>query len=465
MSSFTFFSKSENDPNGGDAGGFGEGTVGYNAQYDLTGATGTAPEPEPMPDPSQTRPYETTWMPRVAADPLAIAAYGVKRILNKNAQLPPAPPSERGDACTAAGEHVFLVDRMDAHGGVAFPLDTEPGAMDNSALAAAWLVRDAATPVTASPGRVIASLALPCHTFDRVDMDDDTSVRRDIYKNHMLHFFNVEFTDAGGVAHRCWSDALWCWFADGEDVTVYWYWAADGAGNYFLRVHDIASARLPVNVGEHAVQTFGFTWSDTADVIVSGHAKVKRGVRRVDGVEKPYATVSMFAWGNQDINAHGSFDTWADSQPWGRPYRYVTQMGYQTNRQPLRSTFLGRDERSRLSLTIPQDELAVGFDDPQSREARNHPSRFTLHQYRGTVESVVVVPLFNRRRYCGNGYMALVEFDHKGKRKQEWTFGTPLRADSYLGDGPIVRDPPLRPGDAADVLWGDAFPCFASPVR
>ncbi len=87
-------------------------------------------------------------------------------------------------------------------------------------------------------------------------------------------------------------------------------------------------------------------------------------------------------------------------------------------------------------------------------------------QARGRVAGVVRVPLFSnggriprddedgggvRLVYCGDGYMALVDYAGPDGPERRWAFGDPRCYESYLADG---QDPPVAVGDEVVVQWG-----------
>ena len=87
-------------------------------------------------------------------------------------------------------------------------------------------------------------------------------------------------------------------------------------------------------------------------------------------------------------------------------------------------------------------------------------------QARGRVAEVVKVPLFSnggriprddedgggvRLAYCGDGYMALVDYAGPGGAERRWAFGDPRCYESYLADG---QEPPVAVGDEVVVQWG-----------
>lgn len=79
------------------------------------------------------------------------------------------------------------------------------------------------------------------------------------------------------------------------------------------------------------------------------------------------------------------------------------------------------------------------------------PYETRLIRREGVVRDVREIPLFSRRRYCGQGYMALVEFSYVGFTQKVWAFGDPARSDSYLGQTSPVTFP-VALGDTV-TLW------------
>ncbi len=87
-------------------------------------------------------------------------------------------------------------------------------------------------------------------------------------------------------------------------------------------------------------------------------------------------------------------------------------------------------------------------------------------QAQGRVSGVVRVPLFSNDgetpksdedgsdvwlRYCGDGYMALVDYAGPDGPERRWAFGDPRCYESYLADG---QGAPVAVGDGAVVQWG-----------
>ncbi len=88
-------------------------------------------------------------------------------------------------------------------------------------------------------------------------------------------------------------------------------------------------------------------------------------------------------------------------------------------------------------------------------------------QAQGRVSGVVRVPLFSNDgeiakgdedgsdvwlRYCGDGYMALVDYTGPDGPERRWAFGDPRCYESYLADG---QGAPVAVGDGAVVQWGE----------
>ena len=89
------------------------------------------------------------------------------------------------------------------------------------------------------------------------------------------------------------------------------------------------------------------------------------------------------------------------------------------------------------------------------------------NQAQGRVSEVVRVPLFSNGgeipksdedgsdvclRYCGDGYMALVDYMGPDGSERRWAFCDPRCYESYLADG---QDAPVAVGDGAVVQWGE----------
>ncbi|OZG50803.1 hypothetical protein PSRA_1370 [Pseudoscardovia radai] len=305
-------------------------------------------------------------------------------------------------------------DREFQGAGFAFPLvrESSPVAEFAHPVGTAWKI-PGASGLRVAGGVVISSLSLPIvKTVRRYDgYSGDGAV---------VCVYEVEFRDACGKLRRMWTDATPSRFAPGQNVIIYYYAVLRPLGSPFIRIHDVSDARYPMCAEEHQVVVFSM-------------ALFKCTEGSVGNPQGP-----------------GSYGAWAYAQPWGRLWRTrVCQIGYSENREVNCGESEQRDSRilpTRVSdfavggekLAFPQTEGRVGIE---------------LGRGEGVVEDVVVVPLFNRRFWCGFGYMALVRFVRRGRVGREWAFCDPGRADSYLGDDAArLRVVPVGVGDRV-TLW------------
>lgn len=352
-------------------------------------------------------------------------------------------PSDTQDAGTGAscngakGDARYIVPsandlrkRIAEGGGIAFPLLEEFPAAAGSGnrqrpVRAAWRI-PAASELHASPGVITASLSLPVvKTVRRYDGYSAVGA--------VMHFFELEFRETNGTRRKIWTDATPSWFFPGQHVTVYHYATARFQAPPVIRIHDVADARHPQSVVNHETVLFSLAMFDHA---VCGETCGK-----------------------------GTFGDWACAQSWGVHWRgRVCAVGYSEDRR-IQGTGIrdadgahagdAREKEARgASRFLPTrvSDFVIGRERIPFQQMED-PVGTVLHRHWGIVEDAVVIPLFNRRYWCGYGYMALVSFSHLGMQKCAWAFCDPERGDSYLGDDTgNLRPIPVRAGDSV-TLW------------
>ncbi|OZG53902.1 hypothetical protein [Pseudoscardovia suis] len=334
-----------------------------------------------------------------------------------------------GDATTVLPERSLIDLRSARCIGDAFPLTS--GRIDvASAVTPAWRIPDAG-PLRAVSGRIVDTLAL-----DATYAVGPGLVNRWDFR---VFFALVECSWADGGTVRCWSNALLGDCAPGQKVTAYLYRFAPDGRRPFLRVHDLADASQPVNVEDHQAVVFSYELEDwrsrTADDAGTGGAI---GASRSD-----------------------SYGLAVNGRPYGRTWHEnVTAVGYWSDRAGYAKGVLGADGRATASKPFPRDDLRIGDGNVTEFSELRRFRRFP-----GVVEDVVVVPLFNRRFWCGYGYMALVRFERRGKEEAVWAFCDPGRDDSYLGaDENALRRPAVRVGDSVALWYASGGLCVVDPV-
>lgn len=357
-------------------------------------------------------------------------------------------PADMGDAATPAlADSAASGTQPGGLTGCAFPLVKG----DDIDLAAAWRVKDAVTPLHASPGRVLDTLTLlfaARYTIITRRNTYKTYVRR--ADRHPMHFFLIEFTDDEGATHRVWSDALWEWFSKGDTVTAYWYRASArgmddplfSMSDTVIRIHDVAAPDVP-DVAAHAVQVFAFDGLPWEHLTPGQDARMSEDARKNNG----------YSYDLGDYPMDGTFGRVASAQPWGAAYKFMTQVGYDANRLLAADADQGTPDAddgggAGVAAGGKRDFTPSGVPDPALYIVRSNTK-----SYDGVVEGVVVAPLFNARRYCGMGYMAQVRYTgRRGRVQHAWALGDPARPDSYLGDIGALKRLPVREGDQV-TLW------------
>lgn len=296
---------------------------------------------------------------------------------------------------------------------------------------------EGAGPLSVSDGTVVDALRLRIYVNWYVLRKGD--VERTRCNAHWVHFVRVRFHDDEGRECVTWSNAVRSWFGPGEAVAVYWYRESSG-GVPRIRVHDVARAAGPRDVRCHAASAFAVQLLDGADAL---------------------------AFGNDDESA-GSFGETVRDRPWGREYlTRITRVGYpcgdkavsdrrRKRRRERTATGASTDRLSAIYDVLPDD---IAVDPDAAAVARDE---MLMSRHAGIVRRVAVVPLFNRRSFCGYGYMALVECAAAGL-PECWAFGDPRRKESYLGWRMDAAVPPVRPGDTAYVWVSDEM-SFVEPA-
>lgn len=345
-----------------------------------------------------------------------------------------------GDATTISPD-IALIDARSARCiGDAYPLVASGAEPDGSMLTAAWRIPGAG-PLRAVPGQVIDTLALDAAFIKYANSEDMQRFRKWEFRVHAVY---LECADMDGTTLRCWSNIVFGNFTPGQKVTAYLYRLAPDGGRPFLRVHDVADASQPVSVEDH-------------QAVVFSAYMVSRGWK-LEG-EKPVGWLGGAVCDN-------SYSAVTITWPYGRTWREnVTAVGYRSDCMGDRAIAFG-DGKGRMSVTRtnPTSDLLVGDENdmPRTQEA---VEKIRYRGFRGTVEDVAVVPLFNRRFWCGYGYMALVRFSRYGKEESAWAFCDPGRDDSYLGtDEGSLRRPPVRVGDAVKLWRSGEGLCVVDPM-
>lgn len=398
--------------------------------------------------------------------------------------LPKVPAQDRGDASMVVPRMVQMEQCLATRTGAAFPAITSDDSLDDPRFAAAWRVPETTSPLMAASGTVLDSLVFEVHSRLKESSDSQTSATLQVHK---ARFYRVEFTDDGGFTRRIWSDSLWQRFGKGDAVTVYWYRVTSGA-HAGIRIHDLADASLPVNVADHAVQLFNFAWSDVAEWLADGRPAKRRSLAGAihDTMTKDVQLGPAMA------PVCGSYGEALAGEPWGKEYRFLPVAGYCYERMPSiehETGAAGFDDFYREDAATAaagtegaqgkkQGDGKKGSKKSSKKAARNASETRILHsavwdvrpgsddsqiwdvespyetkltRVDGVARDAVEVPVFSRRRYCGQGYMALVEFNYNGFDQKAWAFGDPACSASYLGqDSPA--DLPVKPGDDV-TLW------------
>ncbi|MFR0557050.1 hypothetical protein [Pseudoscardovia radai] len=322
-----------------------------------------------------------------------------------------------GNAITVYPDPALIAMRQARCAGNAFPLVSE-GIDDESAVSPAWRVPGAG-PLWSVSGRIVDTLALDACYATGSDAGDE--------RRFPVHFALVECLGVDGELLRCWSNAMPGCFAPGQRVAAYLYLLTPDGARPFLRVHDVADASQAVSVANHQAAVFSPELAERwADAPAGG----------LPGRDNTYG-VAMAA------------------RPYGKTWREnVTAVGYRSDRTAKPGAAFGGDGGDRASVLrpAPVDDLRIG-DAGRPGNAGEAPRTIAFRALSGVVEDVVVVPLFNRRFWCGFGYMALVRFSRMGSVRREWAFCDPGRADSYLGDDAArLRVVPVGVGDRV-TLW------------
>lgn len=410
--------------------------------------------------------------------------------------LPTVPQQDCGDASMAVPSMAQMEQRLTNRTGAAFPAIESDDSLSDSRFAAAWRVHETTSPLMAASGVVVDSLVFEVHSRLKESSDSQTSATLQVHK---ARFYRVEFADDGGFTRRVWSDSLWQRFDKGESVTVYWYRITSGAHSG-IRIHDLADAALPVNVADHAVQLFNFAWSDTAEWLADGRPAKRRSLASAFRDEM----TKDVQFGPTIAPVGGSYGAALASSPWGREYRFLPVAGYCYERMPgveqgsgaggsddfyrdttgdgvvdVATDAVTDDTKAKLAGKPTQGAAAGAVGKKTGSKSMTESSRIRiLHSavwdvrpgsdasqiwdvespyetklicLDGVVRDAVEVPVFSRRRYCGQGYMALVEFSYRGFTQQAWAFGDPACPASYMGqDSPAVL--PVKPGDNV-TLW------------
>lgn len=299
---------------------------------------------------------------------------------------------------------------------------------------------------------VVDTLSLPAwyRTGDARDDEGSYSGRVDF----RTFFVLVGFVDWRGVPRRCWSNALLGFFRPGERVSVYYYECFPEGAGPFLRVHDVADARCPVDVRGHVSVVFPRLLAQWRDSAADG-----RG-------DSFLARVLPCAWG---VCWHRGVTSVGYSRTCTAPAAYRRGSGV--------FGLLGLSEARPLdkarSWRIPTDDFAVG-----GQVLGDYPETVRLRAFDGVALDVAVVPLFNRRFWCGYGYMAKVRVGgrgahahgahshstHSADSNAVWAFCDPVRRDSYLGDDErMLRDTPVHAGDSVRLLRRSDGVCIVVP--
>lgn len=298
-----------------------------------------------------------------------------------------------------------------------------------------------AGPLAVSTGVIVDTLRLRIYVDWDIDRGVDGEYRFGATRRtpYWMHYARVRFRDDQGQDCDVWTNALRSWLAPGDAVAVYWYRALY-RGTPCVRVHDVARSGAPQDVALHAASVFSLSLANDADGLVFG----------------------------RDDESSGSFGDAMLAQPWGRDYlTWVTRVGYtDTGRAPsvLKRT---RNQRKadaaveRIEHTRPYDIMTddIALDPEAVRASR---CTVAMSRHAGIVRRVVVIPLFNRRSFCGYGYMALVDCAAAGV-PEFWAFGDPRRPESYLGRRVDAAVPPVRPGDAVSA-WLSGGAAFVEPA-
>lgn len=386
----------------------------------------------------------------------AVASRQYQRVVEATSRrgLPAVPVQDQGDASVIVPVMAEMEHRLECRLGSAFPIVDSKDSLQEPRFAAAWRVHEIASPLMAASGKVVDTLVFEVHSRLKESSDSQTSTKMQV---HVARFYRVEFTDDGGSLRRIWSDSLWGRFDKGAAVTVYWYRIASGA-HAGIRIHDIADASLPVDVRDHAAQLFNFAWSDVAEWLSDGRPVKKRSI--VDSLHD--AMMKDIQLGPTMAPVRGSYGEALAGKPWGKQYRFLPVAGYCYERMPGIETVAdaGASEGKRGGKPRTAAESRVlhsavwdvrpGTDASQIWDVES-PYETRLMRREGVVREVEEVPVFSRRRYCGQGYMALVEFSYAGFAQRVWAFGDPARPDSYLGQtSPAAL--PVAPGDVV-TLW------------
>lgn len=311
------------------------------------------------------------------------------------------------DAPTMRGK---AAERADLRMGVATPLTVgKPGG--SCRRSAAWRIAGAG-PLRCSHATIVRVVRLPAHVRSFFLDGTDNPLTNAFTAN----YYEIRFTDAPNGGRCVWSDAMWMDLSIGDGVTVYWYERSCSDGSRRIVVHDIADSRYAVDPAEHAVQMYHPRWfmSESARTMIEGE------------------------WGA------------ARSLEWCAAYSSMTELRYARLGESwggvIRVVGKGR------KVTFPCFDCTVGHPSHRIGAIENSPER-RFEPFTGVVEDVEVVPLFNRRFWCGFGYMALVRFSRMGSVRREWAFCDPGRADSYLGDDAVrLRVVPVGVGDRV-MLW------------
>ncbi|MDD6462063.1 MAG: hypothetical protein PUF51_06385 [Bifidobacteriaceae bacterium] len=400
------------------------------------------------------------------------------------ASLPAVPVQDRGDTSMVVPRMAQMEQCLATRAGAAFPAITSADSLADPRFAAAWRVPETTSPLMAASGTVLDSLVFEVHSRLKESSDSQASATLQV---HRARFYRVEFTDDGGFTRRIWSDSLWQRFGKGDAVTVYWYRVTSGA-HAGIRIHDLADASLPVNVADHAVQLFNFAWSDVAEWLADGRPAKRRSLAGAihDTMTKDVQLGPAMA------PVCGSYGEALAGEPWGKEYRFLPVAGYCYERMPSiehETGAAGFDDFYREDAATAaagtegaqgkkQGDGKKGSKKSSKKAARNASETRILHsavwdvrpgsddsqiwdvespyetklaRVDGVARDAVEVPVFSRRRYCGQGYMALVEFNYNGFDQKVWAFGDPACSASYLGqDSPA--DLPVKPGDDV-TLW------------
>lgn len=241
-------------------------------------------------------------------------------------------------------------------------------------------------------------------------------------ETRQLGFVRVRFRDSGGTERNVWSGPIGCGFLAGARVNVYYY-LADTEHGVRAIVHDVADVSYPASVESHMVAVHSL---ELAEIVETEGDASSAGFGR---------------------------GQWRDAYQ-----KAVANIGYQDDGHP---AAVGASEwfedRSLAGVGreyhAPTPSLLPGLCEP----GWEFPS-VVMHRHKAVVREVRIIPLFNRFRFCGYGYMALVEF--AGERS--WAFGDPERASSYLGWNIDDAAAPVVEGMVVTV-WSASEYSFVDP--